>query len=561
MARETAREMPLRRNRVRAFLNSEAGAPYPRCSKCFFAFIMLLIVLSTVLSVVETEPDLKRLQLPFFFAFEACTVGVFTLEYLLRLWSCEDQKYLAFAFAGFNLIDLAAFLPFYLEVAVVGAVPEPADGWHDHWLGQVVAILRLPRVLRLFKVARHSPVFNIFIRAVVDSRDAVVILVSLLSFCLIFVGTLVHLCEKGQWREKLALYLRYDGGGGGGGQLALSGATGAVTEAEFNSVLRSMWWCLATLTTVGYGDEGPSTAAGKAVGSVTMILGILIIALPVSVLGANFQEEYERYDKQKQAAALERERRRQAAKRRWRDVRDVAVGRAAELGAAARSKAAWNKPSSDGSGLAYQVPIAAGKDQQRAARPAPLGLAPRQDMAQVVWQLLLLEKSSSMSEPGKASSAAAAAAAAAVGPPGSPGPPGARRESGAAERDGRSSQNESGMKEKADSAELLVNQLCKDLLRAGDAVDLMRNGRTSSSSSSSSSSACSTVEGRGIIEWCRLVGLDDAVCEDHPPVAGLVAELPARASHMRECVQRCTESLERLSALNLAMISLMARLS
>ena len=98
---------------------------------------------------------------------------------------------------------------------------------------------------------------------------------------------MVHFAERGD------VFVKTSVGGPNRGWLKYH-KDGTVSQPPFWSVSRSMWWCIATLTTVGYGDETPQTNSGKIIGAFTMVSGILIIALPVSVLGTNFSVAYQK---------------------------------------------------------------------------------------------------------------------------------------------------------------------------------------------------------------------------------------------------------------------------
>jgi hypothetical protein len=75
------------------------------------------------------------------------------------------------------------------------------------------------------------------------------------------------------------------------------------TLSPFQSIPHTFWWCIVTITTVGYGDTYPVTWLGKIIGGLTMLMGILVLAFPISLLGANFTDQWK-------AAAKEKEKRR-----------------------------------------------------------------------------------------------------------------------------------------------------------------------------------------------------------------------------------------------------------
>ena len=104
-----------------------------------------------------------------------------------------------------------------------------------------VLILRVPRALRLLRVAKYSPILQVFMTAVHESLDALLILVFLIVIALILFATMVHFAERGDsFQPDRPAWIKYH-------------SDGSVSEPPFYSVARSMWWCMATLTTVGYG--------------------------------------------------------------------------------------------------------------------------------------------------------------------------------------------------------------------------------------------------------------------------------------------------------------------
>jgi hypothetical protein len=136
----------------------------------------------------------------------------------------------------------------------------------------LLRLLRLFRVFRVLKLGTRMKKLEVVAAAVGDSLDMFVMLVFLLFLALVLFSTLIYFCERDVWVGEDAV-------------LALAGD-------PFASIPRSFWWCMVTLMTVGYGDSYPATIEGKVVASVTMIASVLIMALPISVIGANFTQRW-----------------------------------------------------------------------------------------------------------------------------------------------------------------------------------------------------------------------------------------------------------------------------
>ena len=226
-------------------------------SKYFDYFISILIGLNVVAIVLETEKSLYEGYSAYFLYFEVFSIAIFTAEYLLRFWSCVSTeayrepilgriKYLLTPMA---VIDLIAIAPFYLAFIV-------AD----------TRILRILRFLRLFRTAkhfRHSKTFHIIVDTLYKKKSelisSLVLMLSLLMIC----STGVYFVENEAQPEK------------------------------FSSILASMWWAVATLTTVGYGDIYPITFLGKILGAISAIFGIGLFALPAGLLASGFSDAAE----------------------------------------------------------------------------------------------------------------------------------------------------------------------------------------------------------------------------------------------------------------------------
>ena len=105
-----------------------------------------------------------------------------------------------------------------------------------------------------------------------------------------FMGSLIYYFEMGTWDSERGEYMRYN-------------IVKRETEpSPFYSIPESFWWCIVTYTTVGYGDIVPATASGQTIGVITMVLGILVLALPISVMSSNFSDVWKEYQEEKRLA-------------------------------------------------------------------------------------------------------------------------------------------------------------------------------------------------------------------------------------------------------------------
>lgn len=219
------------------------------------SFIIILILLNLVIFSLETVKEIEQKYQDIFVWFDSISVLLFTIEYILRVWSCNiKEKFkhpvwgrLQFMLTPLILIDLLAILPFYLPLVFPDL--------------RFFRSIRLFRVLRLLKLSRYSDSLKMLIRVFLIKKEELIITFSVWLVILFFGSTLMYFVEH-EAQPKI-----------------------------FANIPISMWWGVVTLTTVGYGDVYPVTAIGKLLASVLAILGVGIFALPAGILASGFAEE------------------------------------------------------------------------------------------------------------------------------------------------------------------------------------------------------------------------------------------------------------------------------
>lgn len=237
-------------------------------------WVVGLILLSTLAFVLESLPEVHidggpQLHSPEAWEqLETLIVMQFSIEYALRLSTCE--RVLPFVIDPMNLIDLAAIAPWYIELLGFGVN------------SSVLRIFRLVRVVRVLKLGKYAPGLQLFGRTLLSSVDALVLLFFFLAIATVLASSVMYFLERGEWSTERQEWLTQEG-----------------DVSQFSSIPATFWWCVVTLTTVGYGDVVPTTLQGRFVAVLTMLAGILTIALPVSILGSNFQLEFEKLKKER----------------------------------------------------------------------------------------------------------------------------------------------------------------------------------------------------------------------------------------------------------------------
>jgi len=188
-----------------------------------------------------------------------------------------------------NLIDLAAIMPWYLSTAFESSGDEE---------NVIIRLIRLTRVIRAFRLGRRFEAVIIIMKSIKRSVRALNVLVLNLFLGMIFFGALMYFVEQGTWDPAQQAYVRDIGTSWNDGEKRW------VTDkakSPFDSIPACFWWAIVTATTVGYGDtHTPTTNGGKAVAALSMVWAFTVLALPIGVIGNNFSQVWEDYDKEKE---------------------------------------------------------------------------------------------------------------------------------------------------------------------------------------------------------------------------------------------------------------------
>jgi voltage-gated potassium channel len=229
-------------------------------------FLFSLIILNVAAVTLESIASVRTRWQDQLTAFELVSVFIFTVEYLLRIWSAPEhqdlsgetgsQKRKAYIFSFTGVIDLLAILPYLLQLIGLSAD---------------MRMLRVLRLARLLKISHYTSALEDLMSAIYSERKAFLAALYLLILALFLSSSLIYVAEN------------------------------EVQPDVFSSIPETMWWSIVTLTTVGYGDVSPVTAVGKLIGAATAMMGVCSIALLTGIIGAGFSNQM---SKKKAALAL-----------------------------------------------------------------------------------------------------------------------------------------------------------------------------------------------------------------------------------------------------------------
>ncbi len=227
----------------------------------FVGYCLVGLISASVLAVVlESIPAVELRFGEFFYWFEVVTVAIFTLEYVLRVWTAVENRdpthgvtrptrvRMKFMVSFHALVDLVAILPFYLLTFGVFTSPD-------------MRFLRAVRLLRVLKLTRYSVALNTLITTFSENSRALSAAFSILLIVMLFAASGIYYFER------------------------------QAQPVAFGSIPAAMWWAFATLTTVGYGDVTPITVGGKVFGALITVVGLGMVALPTGILASGFAQQ------------------------------------------------------------------------------------------------------------------------------------------------------------------------------------------------------------------------------------------------------------------------------
>jgi voltage-gated potassium channel len=212
----------------------------------FLIYAIMISVLAVILGTVESFNG--QFSLGFLWA-EWIFTGLFTIEYIIRIYCSPNRRKYLFSFYG--LIDLISIVPSYLGLIFVGA--------------QYLLIVRLVRVLRIFRVlklVRYLSEADVLVRSLNQAKRKIFVFFTVVLILSTLFGCLMYVVE-----------------GPGNG---------------FSSIPKSIYWTIVTITTVGYGDITPHTVLGQMIATMAMLTGYSIIAIPTGIITAELANEMKR---------------------------------------------------------------------------------------------------------------------------------------------------------------------------------------------------------------------------------------------------------------------------
>jgi voltage-gated potassium channel len=240
-------------NRIYHIIDDNGGS-----GRVFNVLITLLIEINVGFIIADTFDIAAPWYSVLSRTVETISIVIFTAEYALRI-ATASLKYPSlgplrarakFITSGYAVIDLVAILPFYIPAII------PVDL-------RVLRVIRLLRIARIFKLGRYSDAMAIVGRVLKNSAPQLASSISVVGLLMVVSSILMYYIES------------------------------PAQPGLFENAFSGLWWAVATLTTVGYGDIYPVTMAGKIVSAVIALLGIGLVAVPTGIISAGFMSEME----------------------------------------------------------------------------------------------------------------------------------------------------------------------------------------------------------------------------------------------------------------------------
>ena len=224
-----------------------------------FDLVIVTLILINTVTIIAATFSLSALKIRIFLIIEIVSVIIFSVEYILRLWTAdllypEKKPFIArikLFFSPMAIVDLLAILPFYIPFLL------PIDL-------RILRLIRLLRLFRLFKMNRYTSGLSSIGNVLKKKSDQLVSSIFVVFLLMIISSVIMYYFEN------------------------------PVQPNAFSG----LWWAISTFTTVGYGDIYPLTVAGKIFSAIIALLGIGLVAVPTGIISAGFMENIEDNNKQ-----------------------------------------------------------------------------------------------------------------------------------------------------------------------------------------------------------------------------------------------------------------------
>ncbi len=232
--------------RLKHYLYTTIFGTHTKRGRRFDIILIILIISSHLTLILDSISSIRIVYGEWLSLLEIFFTTLFTIEYITRLYCAPKPRSYAKSFYG--IIDLLAILPNYLALIFPGAT-----------YITIIRLLRVMRIFRILKLVRYLQDSNILLRSLLMAKRKILIFFSTVAILVSVFGSLMFIIEG--------------------------------PKNGFTSIPQSIYWAIVTITTVGYGDLVPHTPLGKAIASLTMLLGYSILAVPTGIITAELNQE------------------------------------------------------------------------------------------------------------------------------------------------------------------------------------------------------------------------------------------------------------------------------